>query len=149
MDVAQDVVIIEDDCNTLRGIETMALVDNDKVIENLASRIIGRFTLHNILHPETDEIILEAGEYISEKIAHYIEEEGVEMVTIRSVLTCEAKKGVCTKCYGKNLASGRITEEGDAVGIIAAHSIGEPGTQLTPVHSTWVGLPQYLKLSLK
>ncbi len=131
VDVAQDVVIIEDDCNTLRGIETMALVYNDKVIENLASRIIGRFTLHNILHPETDEIILEAGEYISEKIAHYIEEEGVEMVTIRSVLTCEAKKGVCTKCYGKNLASGRITEEGDAVGIIAAQSIGEPGTQLT------------------
>ena len=131
VDVAQDVVIIEEDCNTLRGIETSALVDNDKVIENLSSRIIGRFSLHNILHPETEELILAAGEYIDDKVAHYIEKEGVEMVTIRSVLTCEAKKGVCTKCYGKNLASGRITEEGDAVGIIAAQSIGEPGTQLT------------------
>ena len=131
VDVAQDVVISDEDCNTLRGIETTALVDNEKVIENLASRIIGRFSLHNILHPLTEEPILLAGEYIDDKTAHNIEKLGIESVTIRSVLTCEAKNGVCTKCYGKNLATGRITEEGDAVGIIAAQSIGEPGTQLT------------------
>lgn len=131
VDVAQDVVISDEDCNTLRGIETTALVDNEKVIENLASRIVGRFSLHNILHPLTEDIILLAGEYIDDKTAQNIEKLGIESVTIRSVLTCEAKNGVCTKCYGKNLATGRITEEGDAVGIIAAQSIGEPGTQLT------------------
>jgi len=131
VDVAQDVVVSEEDCNTLRGIETTALIDNDKIIENLSSRIIGRFTLHDILHPITDEIILQAGDYINDKTANKIEELGIESVTIRSVLTCEAKTGVCNKCYGKNLASGRIAEEGDAVGIIAAQSIGEPGTQLT------------------
>jgi DNA-directed RNA polymerase subunit beta' len=131
VDVAQDVVINEEDCNTLRGIETTALIDNDKVIENLASRIVGRFTLHNIIHPLTEEIILPTGSYIDDKTAQTIEKLGIESVTIRSVLTCESKKGVCTKCYGKNLATGRITEEGDAVGIIAAQSIGEPGTQLT------------------
>ncbi|MFK7808889.1 MAG: DNA-directed RNA polymerase subunit beta' [Saprospiraceae bacterium] len=131
VDVSQDVVIIEEDCDTLRGIETTALKDNDKIIQNLADRIKGRFTLHDIVHPETDEMILEAGEYISEKKAKYIDEVEVESVTIRSVLTCETKRGVCTKCYGKNLASGRIAEQGDAVGIIAAQSIGEPGTQLT------------------
>ena len=131
VDVAQDVVIIEQDCNTLRGIETTALIDNDKVIENLSSRIQGRFTLHNVIHPESDEILLSAGDYIDEKSAINIEKLGIESVTIRSVLTCEARKGVCTKCYGKNLASGRIAEKGDAVGIIAAQSIGEPGTQLT------------------
>ena len=131
VDVAQDVVIREEDCNTLRGIETTALKDNDKIIETLAVRIQGRFTLYDILHPDTDEIILAAGDYISEQAAEKIEDLGIESVTIRSVLTCETKKGVCTKCYGKNLASGRIAEQGDAVGIIAAQSIGEPGTQLT------------------
>jgi DNA-directed RNA polymerase subunit beta' len=131
VDVAQDVVINEEDCNTLRGIETTALVDNEKVIENLASRIVGRFTLHNIVNPDTDEVILSAGDYIDDKSAALVERLGIESVTIRSVLTCESKRGVCTKCYGKNLATGRITEEGDAVGIIAAQSIGEPGTQLT------------------
>ncbi|MDQ3142320.1 MAG: DNA-directed RNA polymerase subunit beta' [Bacteroidota bacterium] len=131
VDVAQDVVITEEDCNTLRGIETYALIDNEKVIENLSSRIIGRFTLHNIVHPESEQILLTAGDYIDDKVALMIESLGIEAVTIRSVLTCEAKKGVCTKCYGKNLATGRITEEGDAVGIISAQSIGEPGTQLT------------------
>jgi DNA-directed RNA polymerase subunit beta' len=131
VDVAQDVVIREEDCNTLRGIETTALKDNDKIIETLAVRIQGRFTLYDILHPDTDEVILAAGDYISEQIAEKIEDLGIESVTIRSVLTCETKKGVCTKCYGKNLASGRIAEQGDAVGIIAAQSIGEPGTQLT------------------
>ncbi len=131
VDVAQDVVVSDEGCNTLRGIETTALVDNEDVIENLASRTVGRFSLHNILHPLTEDIILLAGEYIDDKTAQNIEKLGIESVTIRSVLTCEAKNGVCTKCYGKNLATGRITEEGDAVGIIAAQSIGEPGTQLT------------------
>ncbi len=131
VDVAQDVVIMEQDCNTLRGIETFALKDNDKVIEALANRIQGRFTLHDIMHPDTDEVILKSGDYINERSAKKIEDAEIESVTIRSVLTCETKRGVCTKCYGKNLASGRVTERGDAVGIIAAQSIGEPGTQLT------------------
>lgn len=131
VDVSQDVVIREEDCDTLRGIETSALKDNDKVIEGLTSRIAGRFTLHDIVHPVTDEVILKAGDFIDNRTAEYIEEEGVETVTIRSVLTCETKRGVCTKCYGKNLATGRVAEAGDAVGIIAAQSIGEPGTQLT------------------
>jgi len=131
VDVAQDVVIMEEDCHTLRGIETMALKDNEKVVETLTSRIDGRYALHDIYHPVTDELILEAGAYIDTKTAEYIEEEGLESVTIRSVLTCETKRGVCNKCYGKNMATGRIAEEGDAVGIIAAQSIGEPGTQLT------------------
>jgi len=131
VDVSQDVVIMEEDCDTLRGIETTALKDNEKVIQNLADRITGRYTLHDIVHPVTDELILTAGEYITLQIARHIEGEGIEMVTIRSVLTCETKRGVCNKCYGKNLATGRIAERGDAVGIIAAQSIGEPGTQLT------------------
>lgn len=131
VDVAQDVVIMEEDCDTLRGIETTALKDNDKVIETLANRIAGRYSLHDITHPDSDKLILGAGEYISESIAEEIESLGIETVTIRSVLTCETKRGVCNKCYGKNLASGRIAEMGDAVGIISAQSIGEPGTQLT------------------
>lgn len=131
VDVSQDVVIMEDDCNTLRGIETTALKDNEKIVEPLSSRIEGRYTLHDIIHPVTDEVVLKSGDYISPKDARYIEDEGIEMVAIRSVLTCETKRGVCRKCYGKNLATGRITEKGDAVGIIAAQSIGEPGTQLT------------------
>jgi len=131
VDVAQDVVILEEDCDTLRGIETTALKDNEKIIQGLAARIEGRYSLHDIYHPVTEEVILKAGEYIDMPVAKYIEEEGIEMVTIRSVLTCDTKRGVCTKCYGKNLATGRIAERGDAVGIIAAQSIGEPGTQLT------------------
>jgi DNA-directed RNA polymerase subunit beta' len=131
VDVAQDVVVMEEDCHTLRGIETFALKDNEKVIENLASRIEGRYTLEDIVHPESDEVVLKAGEFIDDKMAEYIEKEGIESVTIRSVLTCETKRGVCTKCYGQNMATGRIAEQGDAVGIIAAQSIGEPGTQLT------------------
>ncbi len=131
VDVSQDVVILEEDCNTLRGIDTTALKDNEKIIQKLSTRIEGRFTLHDIYHPVTDELILSAGEYIDQKIADHIDEVGIESVTIRSVLTCDTKRGVCTKCYGKNLATGRIAERGDAVGIIAAQSIGEPGTQLT------------------
>ncbi len=131
VDVSQDVVISEVDCGTLRGIETTPLKDNEKIIEPLSSRIMGRYNLHPIYNPVTDEIIVDSAEYIDEKTAEKIEAVGIEAVTIRSVLTCEAKRGVCTKCYGKNLASGRIAEKGDAVGIIAAQSIGEPGTQLT------------------
>ncbi|MEL6123514.1 MAG: DNA-directed RNA polymerase subunit beta', partial [Bacteroidota bacterium] len=131
VDVAQDVIIIEEDCSTLRGIETTALYDNDKIVQELAPRIEGRYALVDILHPESEEVILEGGEYITNTIAKKIQKAGVEMVMIRSVLTCETKKGVCSKCYGKNLATGRISEKGDAVGVIAAQSIGEPGTQLT------------------
>ncbi len=131
VDVSQDVVILEEDCDTLRGIEMTALRDKDKIIEPLSNRIVGRFSLNNVLHPDTDEIIVGEGEYITEKIAKEIDKVGIEAVNIRSVLTCETKRGVCTKCYGKNLANGRVAETGDAVGIIAAQSIGEPGTQLT------------------
>ena len=131
VDVSQDIIIMDSDCETLRGIETLALKDNENIVESLSARIEGRYTLHNIVDPVSDEIILEAGEYISAEIAAKVEEAGIEMVTIRSVLTCETTSGVCRKCYGKNLATGRIAENGDAVGIIAAQSIGEPGTQLT------------------
>ncbi|RMD72914.1 MAG: DNA-directed RNA polymerase subunit beta' [Bacteroidetes bacterium] len=131
VDVAQDVVILEEDCETLRGIYTTAFIENEKVVESLAHRIAGRYTLEDVVHPETDEVLLPADSYITEEMAQKIEEAGVEGVTIRSVLTCETKRGVCTKCYGKNLATGRLAEIGDAVGIIAAQSIGEPGTQLT------------------
>jgi DNA-directed RNA polymerase subunit beta' len=131
VDVAQDVIITERDCDTLRGIETTSLKDNDNVIETLSSRIVGRYTLYNVVNPTNDENLLEAGEYITDAMAKAIEDLGIEAVTIRSVLTCETRNGVCAKCYGKNLANGRIAEQGDAVGIIAAQSIGEPGTQLT------------------
>jgi len=131
VDVAQDVVIAEDDCGTLRGIATSALKDNEDVIEPLADRIEGRTSLHDVLHPVSEELIIKAGEEISSEVAKKIEESGIENVEIRSVLTCEAKRGVCVRCYGKNLATGYIAQRGDAVGIIAAQSIGEPGTQLT------------------
>lgn len=131
VDVAQDVVIYEEDCDTLRGIETTALIENDKIVQPLSARIKGRFSLYDVYHPETEELIVEADSYISESIARKIEAAGIEEVTLRSVLTCESPRGVCKKCYGKNLATGRIAEIGDAVGIIAAQSIGEPGTQLT------------------
>ncbi len=131
VDVAQDVVINEEDCGTLRGIATQALKDNEDIIEPLSDRIEGRTSLHDIYNPVTDELIINAGEEISADIAKKIDEAGIESVEIRSVLTCESKRGVCVKCYGKNLASGILAQRGDAVGIIAAQSIGEPGTQLT------------------
>jgi DNA-directed RNA polymerase subunit beta' len=131
VDVAQDVVISEEDCGTLRGIETFDLKDNDEIVEPLAERIEGRTSLHDVYHPETDELIIKAGGSISRSLAKKVSEAGIESVEIRSVLTCEATKGVCVKCYGKNLANNRLAETGDAVGIIAAQSIGEPGTQLT------------------
>ena len=131
VDVAQDVVITEEDCGTLRGIAISALKDNEEVVEPLLDRIVGRTSLHNIYSPTSDETIIEAGSEITEEIANIIEAAGIETVEIRSVLTCESKRGVCVKCYGKNLATGNRAQRGDAVGIIAAQSIGEPGTQLT------------------
>ncbi|HEV7332963.1 MAG TPA: DNA-directed RNA polymerase subunit beta' [Flavisolibacter sp.] len=131
VDVAQDVVITEEDCGTLRGIATSALKDNEDIIEPLADRIEGRTSLHNVYDPLSEEIIVSAGEEITEAIAKRIEDAGIETVEIRSVLTCESKRGTCVKCYGKNLATGYMAQKGDAVGIIAAQSIGEPGTQLT------------------
>jgi DNA-directed RNA polymerase subunit beta' len=131
VDVSQDVVISEEDCGTLRGNATTALKDNEDIIEPLADRIEGRTSLHNVYHPVTDELIITAGEEITSDDAKAIEAAGIETVEIRSVLTCESKRGVCVKCYGKNLATGYLAQRGDAVGIIAAQSIGEPGTQLT------------------
>lgn len=131
VDVAQDVVITEEDCGTLRGIATSALKDNEDIIEPLSDRIAGRTSLHDLYHPQSDELIITAGDEITEVLARKIEDAGIETVEIRSVLTCEAKRGTCVKCYGKNLASGILAQKGDAVGIIAAQSIGEPGTQLT------------------
>ncbi len=131
VDVSQDVVINEEDCGTLRGIATSALKDNEDVIEPLSDRIEGRTSLHNVYNPLNDELLIEAGAEISAEMAKKIDESGIESVEIRSVLTCESKRGVCVKCYGKNLASGMLAQRGDAVGIIAAQSIGEPGTQLT------------------
>lgn len=131
VDVAQDVVINEEDCGTLRGIAITALKDNEEIVEPLYDRILGRTSLHDVYNPQTDELIIEAGEEITEEIAQRIEESGIDTIEIRSVLTCESRRGVCVKCYGKNLASGYMAQKGDAVGIIAAQSIGEPGTQLT------------------
>jgi len=131
VDVAQDVVITEEDCGTLRGINISALKDNEDIIEPLSDRIEGRTSLHDVFDPQTDELLLEAGTEISAETAKKIEEAGIESIEIRSVLTCESKRGCCVNCYGKNLASGILAQKGDAVGIIAAQSIGEPGTQLT------------------
>jgi len=131
VDVAQDVVITEEDCGTLRGIATTALKDNEDIIEPLSDRIEGRTSLHDVYDPQSDELLVAGGDEITTEIAKKIEDAGVEIVEIRSVLTCESKRGVCVKCYGKNLAAGALAQKGDAVGIIAAQSIGEPGTQLT------------------
>jgi len=131
VDVAQDVIIADEDCQTLRGIATSALKDNEDIVEPLYDRILGRTSLHNVYNPITDELIVSAGQGIEEDTAKKIEDAGIETIEIRSVLTCESKRGVCVKCYGINLATGNITQKGDAVGIIAAQSIGEPGTQLT------------------
>ena len=131
VDVSQDVVISEEDCGTLRGIATSALKDNEDIIEPLADRLEGRTSLHDVFNPITSELMVGAGEEIMIDVARAIEDAGIESVEIRSVLTCESKRGVCVSCYGRNLATGYVTQRGDAVGIIAAQSIGEPGTQLT------------------
>ncbi len=131
VDVAQDVVITEKDCGTLRGLRISALKKSEEVVENLYDRILGRVALHDVFHPQTNELIIAAGQEIDEDIAQIIEESPIEDVEIRSVLTCESKHGVCANCYGRNLASGQLVQKGEAVGVIAAQSIGEPGTQLT------------------
>ncbi len=130
-DVAQDVIIQEIDCGTLRGTETYALKDGEDVVESLIDRILGRVSTYDIIDPLTDQIILLAGEEINETVCEKIDQTTIEMVEIRSVLTCEAKIGVCAKCYGRNLASNKMVQIGEAVGVIGAQSIGEPGTQLT------------------
>jgi DNA-directed RNA polymerase subunit beta' len=131
VDVAQDVIITEEDCGTLRGIATSALKDNEDIVEPLYDRILGRTSLHNVYDLQTDELLVGAGQKIDEDTAKKIEDSGIETIEIRSVLTCESKRGCCVNCYGLNLATGNIAQRGDAVGIIAAQSIGEPGTQLT------------------
>ena len=131
VDIAQDVVVNEDDCGTINGLEQMAIKDGEDVLESLKDRIIGRYTLERVKHPITGEIIIDVNEEITEEIANAIEDAGVEKVRVRTVLTCEAKHGVCRKCYGRNLATNRPVDIGEAVGIIAAQSIGQPGTQLT------------------
>ncbi|MBR5654162.1 MAG: DNA-directed RNA polymerase subunit beta' [Prevotella sp.] len=131
VDVSHDVIITEEDCGTLRGLVCTALKAGDEIISSLAERILGRVSVHDIIHPHTGEVIVAAGEEITERIAQAIEEAGIESVEIRSVLTCESKKGVCMKCYGRNLATRRMVQMGEAVGVIAAQAIGEPGTQLT------------------
>jgi DNA-directed RNA polymerase subunit beta' len=131
VDVAQDVVINSEDCGTLRGIVAQALKKNDEIIEPLNDRILGRTSVHDVYEPESDRLIVASGELITEDIAKDIERSGIEDLEIRSVLTCEMRKGVCAKCYGRNLSTHRPTQIGDAVGVIAAQSIGEPGTQLT------------------
>ena len=131
VDVSHDVIINEEDCGTLRGLVATAIKDKDEIVETLGERILGRTSVHNIYNPLTGELILEAGEQITEAIVEQIEKLPIEQVEIRSVLTCESRKGVCAKCYGRNLATGRMVEKGEVVGVIAAQSIGEPGTQLT------------------
>ncbi|MBQ2215342.1 MAG: DNA-directed RNA polymerase subunit beta', partial [Prevotella sp.] len=131
VDVSHDVIITEEDCGTLRGLECSALKNGDEVISSLAERILGRVTVHDVINPTTGELIVAAGEEITEEKAAAIENSPIETVEIRSVLTCESKKGVCMKCYGRNLATQRMVQRGEAVGVIAAQAIGEPGTQLT------------------
>ena len=131
VDVAQDVVINSNDCGTLRGIVATALKKNDEIVEPLYDRILGRTSVHDVYIPDTDNLIVAAGEIITESFAKEIETSGIDEVEIRSVLTCEMRRGVCSKCYGRNLSNHRLAQIGDAVGVIAAQSIGEPGTQLT------------------
>ncbi len=131
VDVAQDVIVNIEDCGTLRGVEVTALKKNDEVIEGLSDRIVGRTSLVDVINPLTQELLVEAGVEIDENTAKIIENSPVESVEVRSALTCEAKKGICVKCYGRNLATGKTVQRGEAVGVVAAQSIGEPGTQLT------------------
>jgi DNA-directed RNA polymerase subunit beta' len=131
VDVSQDVIVNEEDCGTLRGLTATAIKNNDEIIASLYERILGRVSVHDVQHPNTGDILVHSGEEITEEIAKKIEESPIERVEIRSVLTCEASQGVCCKCYGRNLATGQIVHKGEAVGVIAAQSIGEPGTQLT------------------
>lgn len=131
VDVTQDVIINKEDCGTLRGLVASAVKKGEEIVESLYDRILGRVSVHDVYHPQTGKLIVSAGEEITEELAEIIEKSPIESVEIRSVLTCESKKGVCAKCYGRNLSTGRMVKIGEAVGVIAAQSIGEPGTQLT------------------
>ncbi|MDR2907520.1 MAG: DNA-directed RNA polymerase subunit beta' [Bacteroidales bacterium] len=131
VDVANDVIINEEDCGTLRGLVATALKKNEEIVESLAERVLGRVTVHDIIHPLTKEVIARSGDQLTEDICKVIAQSPIEEIEIRSVLTCESKRGVCAKCYGRNLATGKMVQRGEAVGVIAAQSIGEPGTQLT------------------
>lgn len=131
VDVAQDVIIREEDCLTIRGLEIVAIKKNEEIIEFLSDRILGRIALYNINHPNKNEVIISANEIIDEECANLIEKLGIEKIHVRSPLTCESKIGICAKCYGRNLSTGKLVQKGEAVGVIAAQSIGEPGTQLT------------------
>jgi DNA-directed RNA polymerase subunit beta' len=131
VDVAQDVIITEEDCGTLRGIEVSALKNNDDIIESLSDRIVGRVSLHDVYKIDLDELIVSSGDLINHDVSKQIENEGYESVEIRSALTCATRRGICSKCYGKSLATGRMAQVGEAVGVVAAQSVGEPGTQLT------------------
>ena len=131
VDVAQDVVINENDCGTLRGLVVATITDNEEVVESLSERILGRVSVHNVYDPISNELIVGAGDEFNEEISNHIDSTSLEEVEIRSALTCETKRGVCAKCYGRNLATGRMSHIGESVGVIAAQSIGEPGTQLT------------------
>ncbi len=131
VDVSQDVIISEEDCGTLRGLIATAIKNNEEVVESLYERILGRTAVHDVYHPLTGELIVTSGDQINEEIARVIDDSPIEHMEIRSVLTCESRKGVCAKCYGRNLATSRMVQNGEAVGVIAAQSIGEPGTQLT------------------
>jgi DNA-directed RNA polymerase subunit beta' len=131
VDVAQDMIITEEDCGTLRGLVVQALKDNDEIVEPLSERILGRVSVHDVYDPLTDKLIIPAGVEIGDDVAKLVDESAIEEVEIRSVLTCETRRGVCAKCYGRNLATGAMVQAGESVGVIAAQSIGEPGTQLT------------------
>lgn len=131
VDVSQDVIILDDDCGTLRGIEVSALKKNDEIVQSLSERVLGRTSLNDVIDPLTRELIVEAGQEIDEKVAHRLQASPLESIEVRSPLTCESKDGVCKKCYGRNLATGKTVQRGEAVGVVAAQSIGEPGTQLT------------------
>ena len=131
VDVNQEVIVDEYDCGTLKGINVTAIVENGEIIEPFYDRVVGRISLERVLHPDTNEVLVDMNEEITEKVAREFQNLGIEKVKIRSVLTCESKKGVCQLCYGRNMATGSLVELGEAVGIIAAQSIGEPGTQLT------------------
>jgi DNA-directed RNA polymerase subunit beta' len=131
VDVAQDVIIQEEDCGTLRGLVASAIKNNEEIVASLVERIVGRTTVHDIFNPLTGDMIVGSGEIVTDEIAKVIDESPIESVEIRSVLTCESKVGVCAKCYGLNLAGSTMVQRGEAVGVIAAQSIGEPGTQLT------------------
>ncbi|WP_291071919.1 DNA-directed RNA polymerase subunit beta' [Empedobacter sp. UBA5637] len=131
VDVAQDVIVMHEDCGTLRGLEVTALKKKEEIIESLSSRVLGRTSLNDIYNPDNGELIISAGNIITEDVGDALEAAGIENVEVRSPLTCEAKTGICAKCYGRNLATGKGVQKGESVGVVAAQSIGEPGTQLT------------------